>query len=84
MSYESDLSDKEWDLIKNDFEPTSKRGNAHKHPQKSIMDAILSVLRGGIQWRMMPKDFPPSKTVYDPTISANGTSVASGKNAWTG
>jgi putative transposase len=29
------------------------------------VDAILYVLRGGIQWRMMPKDFPPWKTVYD-------------------
>ncbi|MDD5267707.1 MAG: transposase, partial [Methylococcales bacterium] len=38
---------------------TSKRGNAHKHPKKSIVDAILYVLRGGIQWLMMPKDFPP-------------------------
>jgi putative transposase len=27
--------------------------------------AILYVLRGSIQWRMMPKDFPPWKTVYD-------------------
>ena len=53
MSYESNLTDKEWNLIKKkDFEPTSKRGNAHKHPKKSIVDAILYVLRGGIQWRM--------------------------------
>ena len=29
------------------------------------MDAILYILRGGIQWRMMPKDFPPWKIVYD-------------------
>jgi putative transposase len=29
------------------------------------VDAIGYGLRGGIQWRMMPKDFPPWKTVYD-------------------
>jgi len=46
------------------FEPASNRGKGHKHPKKTIVDAILYVLRGGIQWRMMPKDFPPWKTVY--------------------
>ncbi|MGY6276997.1 transposase [Methylomonas sp. MgM2] len=29
------------------------------------MNAILYVLKGGIQWRLMPNDFPPGQTVYD-------------------
>jgi transposase len=41
MAYNTDLSDAEWNLIKNDFEPASKRGNGHKHDKKSIVDAIL-------------------------------------------
>lgn len=52
-------------LHKKDFEAPSKRGNGHKHSKKSIVDAILYVLKGGIQWRLLPKDFPPWKTVYD-------------------
>jgi putative transposase len=52
-------------LHKKDFEADSRRGNGHKHSKKAIVDAILYVVRGGIQWRMMPKDFPPWKTVYD-------------------
>jgi hypothetical protein len=41
MAYKTDLIDEEWDLIKKDFEPASKRGNGHKHSKKSIVNAIL-------------------------------------------
>jgi putative transposase len=52
MAYKTDLSDAEWDLIKKDFEPASKRGNGHKHSKKSIVNAILYIVKGGIQWRL--------------------------------
>jgi putative transposase len=29
------------------------------------VNAILYVVKGGIQWRLMPNDFPPWQTVYD-------------------
>jgi transposase len=29
-----------------------------------ILDAIFYVVRGGISWRQLPKDFPPHQTVY--------------------
>ena len=29
-----------------------------------MLDAILYVVRTGCQWRMLPRDFPPWKTVY--------------------
>ena len=63
--YPSSLSDKEWDLIKHHFYPTDKRGSYCKHDRKTIVDAILYVIEGGIKWRMMPNDFPPWQTVYD-------------------
>lgn len=63
--YPSSLNDKEWDLIKHHFYPTDKRGSYCKHDKKTIVDAILYVIEGGIKWRMMPHDFPPWQTVYD-------------------
>ena len=72
MAYKSDLSDAEWDLIKNDFEPASKRGNGHKHSKKIVVDAILYIVKGGIQWRLMPNDFPPWQTVCDHFSMSNG------------
>ena len=63
--YQSDLSDEEWQLIKHHFEPKDRRGSGHKHAKKALVDAIFYVVKGGIPWRMLPKDFPPWKTVYD-------------------
>lgn len=31
---------------------------------REMMNAIVYVLRGGIAWRLLPKDFPPMTTVY--------------------
>lgn len=31
---------------------------------REIMNAIFYVLRGGVAWRLLPKDFPPMTTVY--------------------
>jgi putative transposase len=65
MVYKTDLTDPEWELIKKDFEPASKRGNRHKYSKRIIVNAILYIVKGGIQWRLMPNDFPPWQTVYD-------------------
>jgi putative transposase len=53
------------ELDKKEFDPVSKRGNSHKHSKRTIVNAILYVVRGGIQWRLMPNDFPLWQTVYD-------------------
>lgn len=64
MGYPSDVTDNEWGTIKKYFERTNKRGAISKHEKRSIVNAILYVTRGGIQWRMLPSDFPPWSTVY--------------------
>lgn len=63
--YPSDLSDQEWEDIKIYFEVDyTKGGRPLKHTKKRILEAILYVLRTGCQWRYLPNDFPPWKTVY--------------------
>ena len=64
-NYPSDLTDKEWDGIKHFFERPDPRGSKGYHDKRIIVNAIFYVIKGGIQWRMMPNDFPPCKTVYD-------------------
>lgn len=63
-SYSTDLSDVEWEFIRNDFENNNPRGRPEKHPRREIVNAALYVLRTGTQWRLLPKDFPPWQTVY--------------------
>ena len=58
--YPSDLTDNQWQVIKDLFECGRKR----KHSLRSIVNAILYITKSGCQWRMLPKDFAPWQTVY--------------------
>jgi transposase len=51
-------------------QPTSSRAHRTRTPQAShglraILDAVFYVLKSGCPWRLLPKDFPPWKTVYE-------------------
>lgn len=62
--YPSDLSKAEWEILFPYLEPKDRRGSSAVHEKKTIVNAILYVLKGGIEWRMLPEDFPPWQTVY--------------------
>jgi len=61
--YDSSLTDAQWDLLKPMLPKPSKRGRPPTD-RRQIIDAILYVTKGGIQWRLLPSDFPPCKTVF--------------------
>ena len=65
-SYPSDLTDLEWQILK-PLVPkprTTKGGRPRTVDIRQVLNAIFYVLKGGITWRMLPKDFPPPGTVY--------------------
>lgn len=62
--YQTDLSDAEWRLIAAFLPEASSTGRRREWPMREIVNAIFYVLRGGITWRLLPKDFPPWQTVY--------------------
>jgi putative transposase len=63
-SYPTDLTDEQWNLIK-DVIPPAKPGGRHRTLEmRAVMNAILYVTVGGIQWRMLPHDFPNWSSVY--------------------
>lgn len=64
LRYETDLTDEEWTVIEVRLPPPSGSGRSWKWPPREILNAIFYVLRGGIAWRLLPKDFPPWQTVY--------------------
>jgi putative transposase len=41
-----------------------KRGRPRLHSPREILDAVFYVLKSGCQWRMLPWNFPPWKTVF--------------------
>ena len=63
-SYPSDMTDQEWAIIE-PLIPAAKQGGRHRSVDiRRVLDAIFYVTKGGIQWAMLPKDFPPVGTVY--------------------
>ena len=59
-SYASDLTDRQWEAIKGFF-PVSNKSKYHK---RSLVEAVLYILKTGCQWRMLPHDYPPHDTVW--------------------
>jgi transposase len=62
--YLTDLTDAEWGLIAGFLPPARSTGRPRAWPPREIMNAIFYVLRGGIAWRLLPRDLPPWQTVY--------------------
>jgi putative transposase len=62
--YPTDLSDAEWSLLKPHLPAPKRRGRPRVHSPRKILNAAFYVLKTGCQWRMLPKDFPPWKTVF--------------------
>jgi len=66
--YPSDLTEAQWLQL----EPllTVVRGDRHgggrprKYELRRVVDAMLSVVKTGCQWRQMPVNFPPWQSVY--------------------
>ena len=61
--YPSDLTDSQWHLIKGLLPPPKPRGRPPLN-LREVINAVCYVLKGGIQWRMMPTDCPKWQSVY--------------------
>jgi putative transposase len=64
MRYTTDLSDAEWALIAYCFPKPALTGRPREHAYRELLNAMYYLLRSGVQWRDLPKDFPPWPTVY--------------------
>ena len=62
--YPSDLTDNERELLEPHLPAPKKRGRPRLHSPRDILDAVFYVLKSGCQWRMLPREFPPWKTVF--------------------
>jgi putative transposase len=62
--YPSDLSGEQWALVEPLLPEPKVRGRKRSVELRVILNAILYVLKGGISWRMLPKEFARWKTVY--------------------
>lgn len=62
-SYLTNLSDAEWTRLE-PLLPAARTGHPRHHSVRTIVNALLYVLRTGCAWRLLPPDWPPWQTVY--------------------
>jgi putative transposase len=62
--YPSDLTDREWYRIKVMIPPANPGGRPRSTDMRQVLNAIFYIVRGGIAWRYLPREYPPWATVY--------------------
>jgi len=61
--YATDLTDEEWLVFEPHLPIAYRQGRPRKWKLRTIMNALMYMVRNGCTWRMIPKDFPPMTTV---------------------
>ena len=64
--YPSDLTDEQWELIKEFIEkecPYQRGPKVTLDDYREIINAIYYINKTGVQWAYLPHDFPPFTTV---------------------
>src|SRR5580704_19338231 len=64
-SYPTDLTDEQWAVLEPLLPNAKPGGRPRKTNLRAVVNALLYLNRTGCQWRMLPRDFPPWKTVYN-------------------
>lgn len=64
QSYPTDLNDMEWEILSPLIPPAKLGGHPRTTDMRAVCNAIYYHLKTGCQWDMLPRDFPPSSTVY--------------------
>jgi putative transposase len=63
MGYPSDLTTKQWNIIRPLFIGENRGAHFSKHTKRRLINAVLYMEKTGCQWRQLPHDFPKWSTV---------------------
>ncbi|MCX7851740.1 MAG: IS5 family transposase [Caldilineales bacterium] len=63
-NYPSDLTDSQWNIIQELVPPAKSGGRPRSLDMRQVINGILYVVVSGIQWRMLPKEYPKWQSVY--------------------
>jgi putative transposase len=61
--YDTDLTDAQWAILGPLLPPPPGGGRPRTTDLREVLNAVLSVLRTGCAWDLLPHDFPPPGTV---------------------
>lgn len=62
--YPTDLSDSQWKIIQPLLPRAKSGGRPRELDMRMVVNAILYLVVGGIQWRMLPREYPKWQSVY--------------------
>lgn len=63
-NYPSDITREQFEMIREELESAKKKTRPRKVDLYDVFCAVMYIIKGGIQWRMLPSDFPDWKLVY--------------------
>jgi len=59
-----ELTDPEWAVVKDLFDPAGRRGVPARYSRREMVEAILFLARTGCQWRYLSDHYPPWAAVW--------------------
>ena len=62
--YPTDLTDRQWDCIKELIPPAKPGGHPRTLEMRAVINAILYVTVTGCQWCLLPREYPAWQSVY--------------------
>ena len=65
--YPSDVDDDEWALVVPYLTLMDEAAPQRVHDLREVFNGLRYIVRGGLQWRLMPHDLPPWEAVYQQT-----------------
>ena len=65
--YVSDVSDEEWEFVVPYLTLMTEDAPQRRHRLRELFNGLRYIVRGGLQWRLMPHDLPPWPAVYQQT-----------------
>lgn len=67
QAYPTDVSDDEWEFVAPYLSLISEDAPQRRHDVREVFNGLRFIVRGGLQWRLMPHDLPPWWVVYQQT-----------------
>jgi transposase len=65
--YLSDVRDDEWAFVAPYLTLMDEAAPQRRHDLREVFNGLRYIVRGGLQWRLMPNDLPPWEAVYQQT-----------------
>jgi transposase len=67
QAYPTDVSDEEWEFVLPYLTLIDRDAPQRRHDLREVFNGLRFIVRGGLQWRLMPHDLPPWWVVYQQT-----------------